>query len=213
MRIALQHRCGVSWLSSFSALSILKFTTAAALFAKLYAFRIYFSCIARTTGRKDYFVVPKSDTIVIGSDHAGYELKEYVKTLLKARGIPFEDVGTKSAESTDYPIWAGKVALHVSQGTYARGITVCGSGIGASIAANRFKGVRAGLCVTPEMARLAREHNNANVLVLGGRILSQQEAEKILDTWLNTDFAAGRHERRAKQLDDMESTARMGEKD
>ncbi|MBD3392670.1 MAG: ribose 5-phosphate isomerase B [Chitinivibrionales bacterium] len=141
--------------------------------------------------------------IIIGSDHAGYEMKEHIKAELAAKGIPFEDIGTYDTTSTDYPLWAGRVAKAVSHGTREKGIAICGSGIGASMAANRFRGVRAALCITPEMARLSREHNNANVLVLGGRITTPETATEILWTWLDTAFEGGRHERRIAQIDEV----------
>ncbi len=140
--------------------------------------------------------------IVIGSDHAGYNLKMFVKHELEKLSIPCQDEGTSSAtESVDYPVFSAKVAKLVSTGVFTRGITVCGSGIGASIAANRFSGVRAALCVTPEMARLSRLHNNANVLAMGERITTLEVAKEILVTWLETAFEAGRHIRRVEQLD------------
>jgi ribose 5-phosphate isomerase B len=144
-----------------------------------------------------------TETIIISSDHAGFEMKEHVKAQLDKRGVACEDIGTHDAQATDYPRWAGRVAKAVSEGRYNRGITICGTGIGASIAANRFKGVRAALCLTVEMARAARAHNNANVLVLGGRITSPDTATEILKTWLSTKFEAGRHERRVGQLDNL----------
>jgi ribose 5-phosphate isomerase B len=139
--------------------------------------------------------------IVIGSDHAGFELKEYIKGVLDQLGIPHRDVGTDSTEPVDYPLYAGRVARAVAKGEYPRGIAICGAGIGASITANRFRGVRAALCVTVEMAKLARGHNDANVLVMGGRITPQETAKEILRTWLNASFEGGRHTQRVRQLD------------
>lgn len=141
------------------------------------------------------------DTIVIGSDHAGFQLKEYIKEQLARRGIPYRDVGTDSTRAVDYPLYAGRVARAVSTGEYTRGIAICGAGIGASITANRFRGVRAALCVTVEMASLARGHNNANVLVMGGRITPKHTAAAILDAWLTTPFEGGRHTHRIEQID------------
>jgi ribose 5-phosphate isomerase B len=148
----------------------------------------------------------ETDAIIIGSDHAGYNLKEHIKKELVKKGIPFKDVGTNSAESTDYPIWAGRVAKGVADGQYKRGIVICGSGIGASIAANRFRGVRAALCSNPEMARLSRLHNNSNVLAMGERLTPPDVAAEILKAWLDGQYEGGRHERRVLQLDDMEKT-------
>jgi len=148
-------------------------------------------------------VSQKVDEIIISSDHAGYALKEFIISELQRRGIPIVDAGTKSTESTDYPMYAARVASAVAKGTYQRGITICGTGIGASITANRFKKVRAALCITDEMARLARQHNDANVLVLGGRITSQEDAVKILDMWLTTAFEGDRHKVRIRQIDEV----------
>ena len=141
--------------------------------------------------------------LILSSDHAGFEMKEHVKAELSRLGIAFDDIGTAKPESTDYPIWAGRVAKAVSDGKYARGITICGTGLGASMAANKFKGVRAALCITEEMARLSKQHNNANVLVLGGRITRPDTASRILQTWLSTDFEGGRHQRRVDQIDEV----------
>lgn len=143
--------------------------------------------------------------IVIGSDHAGYNLKEFIKAELLALGIPVVDEGTTNGtDSVDYPIFSARVAGKVAAGIFTRGVSVCGSGIGASIAANRFRKVRAALCVTPEMAKLSRLHNNANVLVMGERITTLAVAKEILMTWLSTEFEAGRHCRRVDQLDTVE---------
>lgn len=143
--------------------------------------------------------------MVIGSDHAGFEMKEYIKGELDKLGIEYEDLGTKTNESTHYPLYAGKVAKAVASGKVKRGIAICGTGIGASMAANRFRGVRAGLCITPEMAELTRQHNDANVLVLGGRITSKEDATKILEAFLKTDFEGGRHQHRVELIDQVNS--------
>ncbi len=153
----------------------------------------------------------QSGPIVIGSDHAGYPLKQYVKKLLEYRRIVYTDVGVDSEQSADYPIYAGRVAQAVAAGRNPWGVAICGAGIGASIAANRFRGARAALCLTPDMARLAREHNNANILVFGGRITPLETAEKILDAWLESRFQGGRHKRRIDQLDDIETAIRQSE--
>jgi ribose 5-phosphate isomerase B len=148
-------------------------------------------------------VAAVKETIIVGSDHAGFEMKAVVKKELARLGYGCEDVGTGDTKMTDYPMWAGRVARAVSDGRYRRGIVLCSSGIGASIAANRFRGVRAALCTTVEMARLSREHNNANVLALGGRLIAPSLALKILRTWLGTRFQKGRHLRRIGQIDRM----------
>jgi ribose 5-phosphate isomerase B len=142
-------------------------------------------------------------TIIIGSDHAGFPMKEFIKGELKRHNIPCVDVGTSSGDSVDYPLYIAKVARAVSKGQYGRGIAICGAGLGASITANRFPRVRAALCFTEELARLSREHNNANVLVLGGRLTPTELAAKILATWLETAFEGGRHEKRIAMIDEV----------
>lgn len=140
--------------------------------------------------------------IVIGSDHAGWELKEEVKEYLKGKGFAVNDISEpKLNPNDDYPTYAKKVAKLVAAGDFEKGIAVCGTGIGASIAANRIRGARAALCLTPEMARMSRRHNNANVLVLGGRITQPQEAFMIIDAWMSANFEGGRHLRRVELLD------------
>jgi len=144
-----------------------------------------------------------NQSIIISSDHAGYVMKEYIKSELNNMGIQVKDIGAHSTEAVDYPLFAARVASAVAKGEYARGITVCGSGIGASITANRFKGVRAALCLTEEMARLSRRHNNANVLVIAGRLTPQETVSKILTVWFEQEFEGGRHERRVKLIDEI----------
>jgi ribose 5-phosphate isomerase B len=143
-----------------------------------------------------------ANTIIIGSDHAGFEMKEDIKAELQMRGIHFVDAGAHVMDlDDDYPVRIAQVAQEVARGTYPRGIALCGAGVGASIAANRYRGVRAALCTSVEMARLARAHNDANILVLGGRTTPKETAAAILDTWLQTEFEGERHQRRVKQLD------------
>jgi ribose 5-phosphate isomerase B len=139
--------------------------------------------------------------LLIAADHAGFELKEHLKKALDRLGIPYQDLGTHSQESVDYPDYARLVAEAVSDGRAERGLLVCGSGQGMAMAANRFPKVRAALAVDEEMARLAREHNNANVLTLGGRLIDPQEGERILKVWLDTPFAGGRHEGRVAKIE------------
>ncbi len=143
----------------------------------------------------------EAEEIVIGSDHAGFEMKEFIKKELKKRGFEVKDVGAETTKPTDYPLYAGRVAHSVANGENERGIAVCGAGIGASIAANRVRGVRAALCTSAEMAKLSRAHNNANVLVLGGRTTSRDLATQMLDIWLETPFEGGRHVPRIEMLD------------
>jgi ribose 5-phosphate isomerase B len=147
--------------------------------------------------------VANQEKIIIGSDHGGYELKEFIKEELDKKGIPFEDIGTNSTDSVDYPNYGARAARKIANGDYKRGILICGTGIGISITANRFKGVRAALCCSVEMARMSREHNNANILALGGRTTNQKDAAAILETWLSTPFEGGRHERRVGLIDEL----------
>jgi ribose 5-phosphate isomerase B len=139
--------------------------------------------------------------LIIGADHAGFELKEKLKQALDRRGIAYRDLGTHSADSVDYPDFAHQVADAVSRGEAEKGLLVCGSGQGMAMAANRHHGVRAALPFDEESARLSREHNDANVLALGGRVMEPARAERILDVWLDTPFAGGRHQRRVDKID------------
>jgi|SRR5690554_958665 ribose 5-phosphate isomerase B len=141
-------------------------------------------------------------TVVVGSDHAGFEMKEFVKNYLSEKGYLYIDIGAPQEDpSDDYPVFAFKLAKTVSANKCKRGILMCGTGIGASIAANRIKGVRAALCTSPEMAKMARAHNDSNVLVIGGRTTEKETAGKIIDAWLNGKFEGGRHQKRISLLD------------
>jgi len=140
--------------------------------------------------------------ILIASDHAGFPLKERLRAFLEARGVPVEDLGTKTEASVDYPDFAKKVAGAISRGEAERGILVCGSGLGMSMAANRFHGVRAALPYSEETARLSRAHNDSNVLALGSRTLDHALAERMLVIWLETPFEGGRHAMRVGKIDD-----------
>ncbi len=142
--------------------------------------------------------------IILGADHAGYEFKERAKEYLSELGEKFEDEGTYSAESCDYPIIAEKVARKVENAENAKGILICGSGIGVSIAANKVKGIRAALCMNSELSAMARKHNNANILCLAARFMSFEETKKSISTFLNTEFEGGRHQRRIEQIDSIE---------
>jgi ribose 5-phosphate isomerase B len=143
--------------------------------------------------------------IALGADHAGFELKQRLAELLASEGHSVADLGTHSLESTDYPDWAGRVADAVAAGAVDRGVLVCGSGVGMAIAANRRRGVRAVPASDLYTARLARAHNDANVLALGARIVAPALAEEILAVFLSTPFDGGRHERRVAKLDRSES--------
>ncbi|RLB96443.1 MAG: ribose 5-phosphate isomerase B [Deltaproteobacteria bacterium] len=138
--------------------------------------------------------------IIVGSDHAGYSMKEKVKTFLQDRGIMVEDVGTYSEKSVDYPDFGKKVARKVSDGRFERGILICGTGIGMSMVANRFKGVRAALANDLFSAIMSRRHNNANILVMGGRLIGDTLALQLVDAWLETPFDGGVHQRRLDKL-------------
>jgi len=144
--------------------------------------------------------------IVIGSDHAGLELKEEIKSLLETGGYEITDVGTNSPASVDYPDFGFKAAQLVASGAVDRGILVCGTGIGMSIAANKVKGSRAALIHDLYTAIQSRKHNDANVLVLGGRITGKGLAEEIVKAWLSTEFEGGRHLGRIKKIEAFEKT-------
>lgn len=147
-------------------------------------------------------IFDKQSPLVIGADHAGFELKEYLKTLLQQEGWQVEDKGTFSTESTDYPDYAHSVANAVADGKATAGILICGSGIGVSITANRHKGVRAALTWNEEVASLTRQHNNANVICLPARFISQEQAVNMIQTFLSTPFEGGRHERRVSKIEE-----------
>jgi ribose 5-phosphate isomerase B len=151
-------------------------------------------------------VLNPDNAIVIGADHAGYKLKEHIKKELEKLSLPYKDVGVFSEERSDYPVYIARAASKVSDGTFKRGIVFCGSGIGASMVANRFKKVRAALCVTPQMAMMSRSHNNANILVLGERITPFETATEILKIWLETPFEGGRHQNRIEQIDTVDGS-------
>jgi len=139
--------------------------------------------------------------ILIASDHGGYRLKETIKEVLLHKGFDVTDAGCTSEESVNYPVFATEVAKKISNGKYDKGILFCGSGIGMSIVANRVKGIRAALCFDPLTAQLSREHNDSNILCLGGRIIGPKMAEEIVSKWLETPFSGGRHEERIKMID------------
>ena len=139
-------------------------------------------------------------TIGLASDHAGYELKEYIKTWLEAKGYTFKDFGTYSADSCDYADFAHPLANAVEAGDCYPGIAVCGSGQGIGITLNKHQGIRAALCWIPEIAHLARQHNDANILVLPGRFIDTDMARKIMDEYLNTPFEGGRHQARVDSI-------------
>ena len=134
--------------------------------------------------------------VAIGCDHGGLDLKDIVKSVLKELGHEIDDQGCNSSESVDYPNFAKAVSLLVRDGKCERGILICGTGIGMSMAANRIPGIRAALCHEMFSAMMSREHNDANILCLGARVIGQGLAAEVVRTWMTTDFAGGRHQRR-----------------
>lgn len=143
--------------------------------------------------------------IGIGSDHGGFELKEYIKEYLEKENIEYIDYGTYSQDSVDYPDYGKKLAEAVVSKEVDRGIAICGTGIGISIACNKVRGIRCALCSDTYSARMSIEHNNANVLALGGRVLGKDLALEIVATWLKAEFQGGRHEGRINKISDIES--------
>ena len=142
--------------------------------------------------------------IAIASDHGAYHLKEMIKAHLKTRGLDFRDFGTNSTESCDYPEFAAKAARAVSTGLCDRGIVLCTTGIGVSIVANKVPGVRCALCTNVFMAEMTRRHNDSNVLALGAAITDEALSLAIVDTWLDTPFEGGRHQKRVDQITNIE---------
>ena len=142
-----------------------------------------------------------AERIPIASDHAGFEMKEHLRKVLERLGYEVEDIGTHSPASTDYPDFAHPLAGKVERGEAARGVLLCGTGLGMSYAANRHPGVRAAVSWTPEIAQLARQHNDANVLVLPARFVSEEDAAAILTTFLQTPFEGGRHQKRVAKIE------------
>ena len=143
--------------------------------------------------------------LAIGADHGGYLLKEEVKKWLDGHGVAYEDFGTFSEASVDYPEIAAKVGHAIVDGKCDRGILVCGTGIGISIAANKIKGIRAAVCADEFCAEYCRRHNNANILCMGGRVLSTELALRMVELYLNTEFEGGRHQRRVDMFTALEN--------
>ncbi len=143
--------------------------------------------------------------IAIGSDHAGFELKEKIRSLVIRLGHEVQDMGCYSMESVDYPVQGCEVAKAVASGQYERGILICGTGIGMSIVANRISCIRAALCHDIFTARMSREHNDSNILCMGGRVIGPGLAEEITKIWLKTPFKGGRHERRICMIDSQDN--------
>ena len=150
--------------------------------------------------------------IAIGCDHGGVELKEFLLGCLRGQGVEVRDCGTEGAASVDYPDYGREVSERVSAGAVERGVLICTSGIGMSIVANKFPGVRAALVGDLEGARSSREHNDANILVLSGARTAAPLAQEIVDTWLTTEFAGGRHQRRVDKITEVEREFAKGAK-
>ena len=143
----------------------------------------------------------KDFEIAIGSDHGGFELKKAIISFLEENGYKFKDFGGYNGESIDYPVVAKEVANQVANGTYQRGIIICGSGLGVAISANKVKGIRAVTCHDTYCARMSRAHNDANILTMGGRVVGPGLASDIVKIWLETEFDGGRHQRRVDMIE------------
>lgn len=150
--------------------------------------------------------------IGIASDHAGYRHKEYIKKALEERGYEVVDYGTNSEDSVDYPDYASRLASDVSRGILERGILICGTGVGMSIVANKYPNVRAGIAYSDEVAELIARHNNANIICLGGRTMTKEEALRRVEIWLSTGFDGGRHKRRIDKISRLEGEICQGSK-
>ena len=143
--------------------------------------------------------------LAIGSDHAGYHLKEEIKSFLDEEGIAYKDFGCFSAERAEYAVYAEKVANAVASGEYDRGLLFCGTGVGISIAANKVRGIRAVVCSDCYSAIMSRRHNDTNILALGGRVVGADLAKMIVDGWLSAEFEGGRHKDRVDMISDIEN--------
>jgi ribose 5-phosphate isomerase B len=148
---------------------------------------------------------------IIASDHGGLELKEAIKSFLRARNIDVRDLGPMNSDSVDYPDFAEKLSIALTRGEAEKGILVCGTGIGMSIAANKFPGIRAALISDEFTARMSKEHNNANVIVMGGRVLKPEQACAMVKAWLEAVFEGGRHQNRLDKIAQIEQKIRDGE--
>ena len=143
--------------------------------------------------------------ISVAADHAAFLVKQEIIIYLKDKGLKIQDLGTHSQDSVDYPLFGQKVAQSILSGSSDKGIIICGTGIGISIAANRFKNIRATLCTTKIHAEMARKHNDSNVLALGARVTDIKTIKDIIDVWLNTAFEGGRHQNRLELIDEIEN--------
>ena len=143
--------------------------------------------------------------IALGCDHGGYELKQEIIKYLEEKKIPYKDFGCDSTQSVDYPIYARKVGRAIQSGECEKGILICGTGLGISLAANKVKGIRAAVCSEPFTAKMARAHNNCNILAFGARVVGPELAKMIVETWLDTEFEGGRHQRRVDMIMEIEN--------
>jgi len=150
-----------------------------------------------------------SKLIAIGNDHAGFELKETILEVLKEYNLEYKDFGCYSTDKAEYPVYAQKVADAVASGECEKGILICGTGIGISIAANKVKGIRAAACTDPVCARLTKLHNNANILALGARIVGRELAKAIVKAWLDTEFEGDRHQERVDSISAIEEGKKL----
>lgn len=149
-------------------------------------------------------------TVALACDHSALEMKQLVKDLLDEMNITYKDFGTDTADSCDYPVFAARAAKAVAAGECDKGIVICGTGIGVSIAANKVKGIRCALCSEPYSAKLTRLHNDSNVLAMGARVIGPELARMIAQTWLTTPFEGGRHQRRVDLLTALEEGKDLG---
>ena len=146
------------------------------------------------------------EKLVIASDHAGFELKESISAFLHQKGIGFEDLGPENSDRVDYPDYGIHVAQAILDKKVERGIVICGTGVGMSIVVNRFPGIRGTLCSDLFTAKMCREHNDSNILIMGGRVIGKGLAQEIVKTWLETKFEGGRHQKRLDKIEEIDRT-------
>ena len=145
------------------------------------------------------------EKIAIASDHGGFDLKENIIAFLLKKGLEIDNLGAHSTDSVDYPDYGIKLAQAITDKKFVRGILICGTGVGMSIVVNRFPGIRGTLCSDVYTAKMCREHNDSNILIMGGRVIGVGLAMEILDTWLNTEFEGGRHQRRLDKIKNIDA--------
>tara|TARA_B100000686_G_scaffold151992_1_gene159250 strand:+ start:362 stop:817 length:456 start_codon:yes stop_codon:yes gene_type:complete len=145
------------------------------------------------------------EKIAIASDHGGFDLKENIIAFLLKKGLEVDNLGTHSTDSVDYPDYAIKLAQAITDKKFVRGIIICGTGVGMSIVVNRFPGIRGTLCSDVYTAKMCREHNDSNILIMGGRVIKVSLGIEILETWLNTEFEGGRHQRRLDKINEIDT--------